>query len=169
MKKELKQKKYTTTKTLYIKERVERIDYKKFTTTTLNPQDKACIVYIALLEIQNIVHLSRKAQIALFIINKALIKVFKEYAKYNDIFFQRVEAELPEHTRINDHPIDLKEGKQPLYRPIYSLVPVELKTLKIYIKNNLKNGFIRPLKSPTRVLILFVKKAISFIRLYIDY
>ena len=50
--------------------------------------------------------------------------------------------ELPENTRINKYAIKLKKGKQPLFGPIYSLGPVELKLLKIYIKINLANGFI---------------------------
>ena len=43
---------------------------------------------------------------------------------------------------MNDHAIKLKEDKQPLFSPIYSLKPVELETLKIYIKINLANDFI---------------------------
>ena len=38
--------------------------------------------------------------------------------------------ELPENTGINEHAIELIEGKQSLYGPIYSLGPVELKRLK---------------------------------------
>ena len=49
---------------------------------------------------------------------------------------------LPEYTKINKHAIKLEDGKQPLYMPIYSLGPVELKTWKTYIKTNLANGFI---------------------------
>ena len=46
--------------------------------------------------------------------------------------------ELPENTGINEHAIKLKDGKQPSYGPIYSLEPVELETLKIYIEIYLK-------------------------------
>ena len=42
--------------------------------------------------------------------------------------------EPPELTGINDYAIDLIESKQTLYDPIYSLGPVELETLKTYIK-----------------------------------
>ena len=58
-------------------------------------------------------------------------------------------AELPENTGMNEHAIKLEKGKQPPFGPIYSPGPVELETLKIYIKTNLANGFIRPSKSPT--------------------
>ena len=60
---------------------------------------------------------------------------------------------LPERTGINEHTIKLEDGKQPPYEPIYSLSPIELKVLKTYIKTNLANGFIQPLKSPAGALI----------------
>ena len=41
--------------------------------------------------------------------------------------------ELPENNGINEHAIELIEGKQPLYGSIYSLGPMELETLKAYI------------------------------------
>ena len=50
--------------------------------------------------------------------------------------------ELPEYIEINDYTIKLKEDKQPLFGPIYSLGPVKLETLKTYIKTNLVNSFI---------------------------
>lgn len=37
---------------------------------------------------------------------------------------------LLEYTEINTYTINLKEGKQPLYRPIYCLGLIELETLK---------------------------------------
>ena len=42
--------------------------------------------------------------------------------------------ELSENTGINKHAIKLVEGKQLPYGPIYDLGPVELETLKAYIK-----------------------------------
>ena len=41
--------------------------------------------------------------------------------------------------------------------------------LKAYTANNLANGFIKPFKSPTGVLILFNKKLDGSLRLYIEY
>ena len=49
---------------------------------------------------------------------------------------------MPKNTGINKHAIKLEEGKQPFYEPIYSPRPVELETLKTYIKTYLKTGFI---------------------------
>ncbi len=58
---------------------------------------------------------------------------------------------------------------QPLYSLFYSLGQVELEILKIYIKNNLVNKFIRPFKSFVRASIFFNKKLDKILRLYIDY
>ncbi len=44
--------------------------------------------------------------------------------------------ELPENTDINEHAPELVKGKQPPYGPIYSLSPVELKTLKTYVETH---------------------------------
>ena len=62
-----------------------------------------------------------------------------------------------------------EEGKQPPYGPIYSLGPVELKTLKTYIKTNLANAFIKASKSPADTPILFVCKPNGSLRLCVNY
>ena len=77
--------------------------------------------------------------------------------------------ELPENTGINEHVIELEEGKQPPFGPIYSLRPVELEILKTYIETNLANGFIRSSKSPAGVLILFDRKLNGSLCLCVDY
>ena len=45
----------------------------------------------------------------------------------------------------------------------------ELKTVKEYLINNLRKGFIKPLQAPFAALILFVKKPIGGLRFCIDY
>ena len=69
---------------------------------------------------------------------------------------------------MNEYTIELEEGKQPLFGPIYSLGPIELETLKTYIKTNLANGFIRPSKSLAGVPILFDWKLNGSLRLCVD-
>ena len=76
---------------------------------------------------------------------------------------------LPERTKLNEHAINFENNKQPPYGLIYSLGPVELETLKIYIKTHLKTGFIQPSKSLASAPILFDKKLDDSLRLYIDY
>ena len=92
-----------------------------------------------------------------------------EYSDYSDVFLTENAAELSENTGMNEHAIELEEGKQPPFGPIYSLGPVELETLKTYIKTNLVNGFIRPSKSPAGAPILFDKKPDGSLRLCVDY
>jgi hypothetical protein len=48
----------------------------------------------------------------------------------------------------------LQPGKEPPYRPLYPLSPRELATLKEFLEENLKRGFIRESKSPAGTPIL---------------
>ena len=65
-----------------------------------------------------------------------------------NVFFPDLAFELPKYTKINDYTIKLVNDQQLPYKPIYSLGPVELETLKTYIGTNLANEFIRPLNYP---------------------
>ncbi len=140
-------------------------------TAALDPEYETFIVHVAALSVDSDdeVHLSRKAQIAHLKADKAFSEVPGEYADFADIFSPKFTAELPEYTGTNDHAIELVDDRQPPYGPIYSLGPVELETLKAYIKNNLANGFIRPFKSPTGAPILYDKKPDGSLRLCVDY
>ena len=46
---------------------------------------------------------------------------------------------------------------------------MELEILKVYIKTNLANDFIKPFKSPTEALIFFDYKSNRSFCLYVDY
>ncbi len=56
---------------------------------------------------------------------------------------------------INKYVIKLKKGKQIFNQLFYSLRLAEPKTLKIYIKTNLKTGFILFFKFLTSIFIYF--------------
>ncbi len=112
---------------------------------------------------------SRAAQIAALQWNNTPTEISVEYFDYDDVFSSDLAMELPENTGINEHAIELIEGKQPPYGPIYALNLVELETLKAYIKTHLKTGFIRPSKSLAGVSILFNKKPNSSLLLCMDY
>ena len=112
-----------------------------------------------------LIHLSHKTQVALLI----SMKISAEYSDFLDIYSLDSAAELLEHIRINDYPINLLEDNQLLYCPIYSLRPIELEALKSYIKANLASGFISSSKSPSYTLILFVWKKYGSLHLIIDY
>ena len=115
------------------------------------------------------VHPDREVQVAALIADETPVAISAEYSDFEDMFSKESAAVFPKHIEINTHAIDLEEGKQPPYRPIYSLGPVELKTLKTYIETNLANGFIRPSKSPAGAPILFDKKQDGSLRLCVNY
>ena len=75
---------------------------------------------------------------------------------------------LPQH-RPYDCGIDLQEGTQPPFGPIYNLSQNELATLREYLDENLAKNFIRHLKSPAGAPILFVKKEDGSLRMCVDY
>ena len=144
---------------------------KEFAAAALDPEHETYIVHVASLSSTPSldVHPSRRPQIFGLIAEEASTKVSAEYSDFADVFFPDLASELPEHTGINDHAIELVDGQQPPYGPIYSLGPVELETLKAYIKTNLANGFIRPSKSSAGAPILFDQKSDGFLQLYVDY
>ena len=110
-----------------------------------------------------------RAQIGALLFDKALTEVPVEYFDYSNVFSTENAAELSENTEMNEYAIELKEGKQPLFGPIYSLGLVELETLKIYIETNLANGFIQPSKSLARAPIFFDRKPDKSFRFCVDY
>ncbi len=101
--------------------------------------------------------------------DKALIKVLPEYLDYINIFIFDCVIELPENTGINKHIIELVEGKQLPYGPIYSLGLMELEILKTNIETHLKSGFIWPFKSLVDTPIFSNQKLDGSFRLCIDY
>ena len=138
----------------------------------MNEESETFVVHVVALEAplaEMAIYLSRVAQISVLIQDEAPTKVLPKYADYTYIFLFDLAIELPENTGINKHAIELQDGKQPLYKPIYSLGRVELETLKTYIETHLKTGFIQPSKSPVGAPILFNKKPNGSLWLCVDY
>ena len=92
-----------------------------------------------------------------------------KYTNFSDVFLKESAEMLSKRTGINKHVINLKDVKQPSYGPLYSLGPVELETLKTYMKINLANGFIQPSNSLANAPILFIRKPNNSFWLCIDY
>ena len=167
-------KSYITKKALPTTERVQLIDPKEFIIAAFDADSETFVVHVIIREQEEMAmdpgkKAQNKAQVGALLFDKVLTEVLAEYSDYSNFFSVENAAELPENTRMNEHAIKLEEGKQPLFGPIYSLGPVELETLKIYIKTNLANGFIRPSKSPARAPILFDRKPDRSLRLCVDY
>jgi hypothetical protein len=92
----------------------------------------------------------------------------EEYREFEDVFTAPAEGVLPEH-RPFDHEINTMEGTEPTFKPIYQLSEKESQTLKEYIAENLKKGYIRESKSSAGYPIIFVPKKDGSLRLCVDY
>ena len=125
------------------------------------------VVHVASLNVTPGIYLDQKAQIALLLTKE--IKIPDKYSDFVNIFSEEKALVLPERTEFNEYAINLEDGKQSPYRPMYSLGLMELETLKTYIEPHLKTGFIQPSKSPASASILFDKKPYSSLRLCVDY
>jgi len=91
-----------------------------------------------------------------------------EYRDYADVFSKAKASELPPH-RDYDLKIVLEEGTSPPLGTLYSLSPVELSALRMFIDENITTGFIRPTASSHAALVLFVKKKDGSLRLCVDF
>lgn len=114
-------------------------------------------------------HWNREVQIAALITHKALVTILVEYSDFANVFSKKSAVVLPKHTKINTHTLNLEKSKKQSYRLIYSLGPVELETLKTYIKTNLANSFICLSQSSTGASILIDKKPNESFGLCINY
>lgn len=92
-----------------------------------------------------------------------------KYQDYAYVFSLKLVIEQPKNTSSNKYAIDLIEDKQLPYGPIYILSPIELETLKTYIKTNLKSEFIQTSMSLDRAPIFFDKKSDGSFCLYVNY
>ena len=138
---------------------------KEFAVAALVPESRTFVVHVTSLSSDALpssssleldVHLFRRPQVSGLIAEKASMKVSAEYSDFADVFSLDLASEPLKHIEINDHAMKLVDGcQQPPYGPIYSLKPMELETLKAYIKTNLADGFIKPSKSLASAPILF--------------
>ncbi|EED14526.1 retrovirus polyprotein, putative [Talaromyces stipitatus ATCC 10500] len=89
--------------------------------------------------------------------------------KYTDVFSPQNAEKLAPNCEGVDLAIEIQEGQEPSYRPLYPLSRAELEVLQRYLQENLEKGFIRPSKSPAASPILFVPKKDGTLRLCVDY
>ncbi len=91
-----------------------------------------------------------------------------EYEDFKDIFSKKEYETIPGNTRVT-HIINLKEGIEPPFKLIYSLLERELRILYNYLTKKKIIGWIRRLKSPAGISILFIPKLNGLLRLYVNY
>ena len=95
-------------------------------------------------------------------------EIFMQYHNFKDVF-EKKNADILLEYHLYDYTIELQEGAQLLFGPIYNLSQMELATLCKYIDENLSKNFIRHSKSPARTFILLIKKMNESLRMCVDY
>ena len=135
---------------------MEIINKREFAAVTLNVDDETFILHVATLVKPTTMPIYPSCQAQVITLTSKKTGTPAEYSDFSNVFFLDFAAELPEHTEINDHLINLLDDKQLPYIPIYGLELVKLEMLKTYIKASLASCFIRPFKSLAVTLILFV-------------
>ena len=118
---------------------MELINKKEFAKTALNEEPETFVLHVVALEALPrsagiMMHPWQGAKITALKQDKTPTKVSSKYIGYADVFAFDLAMELPKNIGINKYAIELQDDKQPPYRPIYSLAPVELESLKTYIE-----------------------------------
>lgn len=101
---------YITAEVLLTTKRVELIGKKEFADAAMDLGDETFVVHVASLQVDSI-QTTRRAQLASLLADGAPTTIPSEYAEFADILSPDNAAKLPNHTDINDHPIDLFEGQ----------------------------------------------------------
>jgi len=92
-----------------------------------------------------------------------------EYHNFLDVFSKSKADKLPDHNPAYDHHINLEEGKQSPFGPIYSLSEVRSTALHDFLQENLTCNFICPSQSACGAPVLFVKKKDSSLQLCVNW
>ncbi|QRV73374.1 Transposon Tf2-1 polyprotein [Ceratobasidium sp. AG-Ba] len=89
---------------------------------------------------------------------KEIPAIPEEFMEFIDVFSEELFKKLPEH-RSFDCNIDFVEGSDlPKPAKVYPLSPIESRTIKEFIDQELADGKIRPSKSPIASPCFFVKR-----------
>jgi hypothetical protein len=91
-----------------------------------------------------------------------------EYEDLEEVFSKTKAQAVAEHSS-HDLTIDLVEGKEPPWGPIYNLLAKKLETLHDYLDENLARNWIRPSTSSAGSSVFFVPKKDGSLRLCVDY
>ncbi|KAJ1299547.1 hypothetical protein OPQ81_007341 [Rhizoctonia solani] len=96
------------------------------------------------------------------------VKIPLEFQTFYRLFGDEFLTTLPKH-RPYDCDMDLEEGKEVPYGPIYSMTPLETNALMEYLDSELAAGKIHPSTSPAGAPVMFVKRSDGRLRLVVDY
>ena len=97
----------------------------------LDADSKIFVVHITIWERKKMpMHLEKQTKVRALLFDKAPTEVPAKYSNYNNVFLAKNAAELSENIGMNEYAIELEEGKQAPFRPIYSLGQIEFEMLK---------------------------------------
>ena len=94
--------------------------------------------------------------------------VLQRFHKYLKVFEKKDSERMPTR-KVWDHAIDLREGFVPKKKKIYPFSRVEREKVQAFVKDQLRKGYIRPLKSPQTLPVFFVPKKDGKKRMVQDY
>jgi len=104
----------------------------------------------------------------MIVVRKMKEMVLRRFYKYLKVF-EKKESERMLMRKAWDHAIDLREGFVLKKDKIYPLSRVEREEVQEFVKDQLRKGYIRPLKSPQTSLVFFVPKKDGKKRMVQDY
>lgn len=107
----LRRRLYAITEALPTTRQIELIRKKEFVTTAFDPEDEIFVVHLVFFVSSNDVYLFYRVQIVSLKIDEVLITVPTKYSDFANIFSPGLAVELSEYMEMNDHVIELIDGK----------------------------------------------------------
>ena len=107
--KELTWRSYTTAEVLPTTKRVELINKKEFAKAALNEKSETFFAHVTSLNLIPEIHPDKMAQIASLLTKE--VKIPDEYSDFTNVFSKKKALVLPKCTKLNEHAIDLENGK----------------------------------------------------------
>jgi len=92
----------------------------------------------------------------------------KKFWKWKKVFRKKESERMPVR-KAWDHAIELKEGFMPKKGKVYSLLREEREEVQVFVKDQLRKGYIRLSKSPQILLVYFIAKKDRKQRMVQDY
>ena len=102
---------YTAAEALPMTKRVEIIDKREFAAAALNADNENFVVYIVVLVKSTTILIYSSCQAQVTTPTSEETGISAEYSDFSNVFSSNSAAELLEHTRINNHPINLLDDE----------------------------------------------------------
>ena len=139
---------------------------KVLTVTDFKKKSAECQIYAVCNSQADVMCFTSGVQLAC--VQTTEVVLSEKYNDYSDIFSEKGASWLADRTKVS-HAIDIKERREPLYRPIYSLSVEELWVLRKYLASSITKEWIQKSTSSAESPILFVKKQNSSLKLCVNY